>query len=109
MTVKIVKNDVDKLTGEVEAFTRLAVPKIGHDAEAIMKNEVHVVTGNLKNNTGFKMTGETSGELFSSAPYAGPHNYGTAHTPANPYFTHGVEHARRDLDDAQQHVKKMLS
>jgi hypothetical protein len=109
MTIKIVRNDVDKVTDRLVEIGTIGIPKIGHDAEATMKNEVHVVTGNLKNNTGFTETGPGKGELHASTPYARLHNDGTYKTPPNPYWTHGYEGAKRDLKDLVQAAKKEIS
>ncbi|GAA2184947.1 hypothetical protein GCM10009785_34830 [Brooklawnia cerclae] len=95
-------SEIRKLAADLRATSRRTqiaatqvVRKVGYDAEAVMKEEVPVDTGALKNSVSLDFSSTSDGmtaEIGPTVEYAGYVAYGTGHHPEpNPYDVRTID------------------
>jgi HK97 gp10 family phage protein len=103
--VKLIQPRPLTLNPEQKSRLEMCISKASLDIEAWAKKAVPVDTGALKNSiqampTSYDMQGNIQGGVYAGMHYAGYVEFGTVHTPAQPYLIPAAERVIPSLQKA---------
>jgi hypothetical protein len=98
--ISIISNRLGDIAAKLPGATRALVQKTGPEVVAGCQVRSRVDTGALRAGWAFRMTGETSGEVYNDVDHVLPNEYGTVHMPAQPMAHPAADAARPGFEAA---------
>lgn len=103
-TIKVLSNDLGRLSKELRPKASAIVKKTAFEIEASAKQRAAVDTGAMRSSITTTMDGDLSATVSVGAEYGPYQEYGTAFQPGTPFMTPAAEAARAPYAAAMRKI-----